>query len=146
MRSIGNLALFAAVDLHHADVGDTVLDGNVGDLSAVRWDVGAVGRAVRVLRGQAELDVLVPLGQPPKVFAVAIDAVDVPVATEEDDRLAVRRELRHERLGMVRRQLARLAVRQVGDQQSIATGWAGDDDAVAGRTECPHVGVAMLRE
>ena len=68
-----------------------------------------------------------------------------PSRRSEDNGFAVRRELRHETLGVIGRQLGRQAIREAGDQQAVASGWAGEDDAVIGGAHPRHVDVAELR-
>src|SRR4051812_13884498 len=83
-RARRDLPPVAAVDVHDERVRDAVLDGDEGDPSAVGRDVRAVGRAVRVLRGDPELDVAIALGQPLEVFPIAAPAAPAAVAAAHD--------------------------------------------------------------
>ncbi len=140
-----NLPLLPAIDGHDKHVRHTAAGGNIGDLLAIRRDVRTIRGTMLVPRRQFELHVTVTLGETAEVLAIDIDAIHNTVAAEEHARLAVRRELREETLGVSGCQLRHLVVRQRGELQAVAAGRARKDHSVVRGAQCRHGDVAQPR-
>ena len=127
--SVREPLLMGPVDVHDMDVRHAALLADIGDAPAIGRDVRAVAGAMLILRREPELDVMVADREPAEIVTVDADPIDVAVAAEEDDGLAVRSELGTERVRMVGREHHGSLVGQPDSLQAVSA--AGPEQTTA---------------